>query len=138
MLAINLCDEVELFSGSEAPNAQIYEGFRRTWLTDQVLNAYSEKFRIENGLVAAVKKNVPVAAGLGGGSSNAATALLAANLISGYPLTESELEGIACGVGSDVAFFLTGGCALVSGKGGNSRPRVPRPKRVDCLGESGH
>ena len=127
MLAVELCDEVEVYSGGGTANAEMSEGFRRTGLTDQVLNVFCNKYRVENSFEAIVKKNVPIAAGLGGGSSNAATALLAANLISGHALTTSELAGIACGVGSDVAFFLTGGCALVSGRGEIRDRELPVP-----------
>ena len=76
---------------------------------------------------AGVKKTIPVAAGLGGGSSNAAAALLAANLLNGHALSESELAEVAIQIGSDVPFFLSGGCALVAGRGEIRKQDLPVP-----------
>jgi 4-diphosphocytidyl-2-C-methyl-D-erythritol kinase len=53
-----------------------------------------------------LEKRIPHGAGLGGGSSNAASVLLAANELSGSPFSASELSAIAAGIGSDVPFFL--------------------------------
>ncbi|HOT96803.1 MAG TPA: 4-(cytidine 5'-diphospho)-2-C-methyl-D-erythritol kinase [bacterium] len=64
-----------------------------------------------------IQKNIPVGAGLGGGSSDAATALVALNQIweIGWPL--ERLAPLAAELGSDVPFFLRGGCALGRGRG---------------------
>lgn len=59
-------------------------------------------------------KDLPVAAGLGGGSSDAAAALVAAKDLVGW---SGHLEGIASGVGADVPLFLTGGTLMMSGFG---------------------
>ena len=62
-------------------------------------------------------KNIPIASGLGGGSSNAATTLLALNTMWRLNLTPSTLISLAESLGSDVPFFLSKGTALISGKG---------------------
>ena len=62
-------------------------------------------------------KRIPTGAGLGGGSSDAASSLLALNLLSGSPLPAEELEKMAAFLGSDVPFFLSGGAAHVSSRG---------------------
>ena len=62
-------------------------------------------------------KLVPVAAGLGGGSSDAAATLRGLNELWALGRSEGELAEIAAGVGSDVSFFLTGGTALGEGRG---------------------
>lgn len=62
-------------------------------------------------------KRIPTAAGLGGGSSDAATALKAANALFKLNLTEVELISLAARLGSDVAFFIRGGTALAQGRG---------------------
>lgn len=78
------------------------------------------------GVKITLKKNIPYGSGLGGGSSDAAFVLR--GLIDLYNLkpTNSEKMEIAAGVGSDVPFFLSGGQAIVSGRGENVKPvRVP-------------
>jgi 4-diphosphocytidyl-2-C-methyl-D-erythritol kinase len=62
-------------------------------------------------------KRIPTAAGLGGGSSDAATALKAANALFRLNLTEVDLISLAARLGSDVAFFIRGGTALAQGRG---------------------
>ncbi len=74
------------------------------------------------GLHLRLFKRIPAAAGLGGGSSDAAATLLALNELSGALLAREELADIAAGLGSDVPFFLTGGTALAEGRGERVRP----------------
>ncbi len=65
----------------------------------------------------ALTKVIPIGAGLGGGSSDAAAVLVGLNRLTGGALTADELRGIGAGVGSDVPFFVEGGTALVGGRG---------------------
>ena len=62
-------------------------------------------------------KQIPLAAGLGGGSSDAAATLLGLDRLWGLELGEGELKDLAARLGSDVPFFVTGGTALVGGRG---------------------
>lgn len=73
-------------------------------------------------------KEIPLAAGLGGGSSDAAAALRGLNELWGRPLPEEELIAIASAVGSDVPFFLVDGTALAEGRGEKVTrlPSLPR------------
>ncbi len=64
-----------------------------------------------------VQKNIPLGAGLGGGSSNAATTLLTLNKLYGAPLSQKKLEELALHLGSDVPFFLYAHPAFVRGRG---------------------
>ena len=64
-----------------------------------------------------LEKHIPVAMGLGGGSSDAAATLLALNQLWQLDLSIEELSGIAASLGSDVAFFLTGGTGIAVGRG---------------------
>ncbi len=80
----------------------------------------------------AVEKRIPVQAGLGGGSTDAAGTLLALNTLFDSPLSASELACLAAEVGSDVPFFLIGGTALVSGKG-NVVQKLPDVYRMDIV-----
>ena len=69
------------------------------------------------GVRITLDKKIPVGAGLGGGSGNAAATLLALNEYSDSPLPESQLHEIAATLGADVPLFLKGGCALLEGIG---------------------
>ncbi len=64
-----------------------------------------------------IQKRIPSQAGLGGGSSDAATTLLALNRLWGLGLTQAKLAEIGLGLGADVPFFLSGGNAWVEGVG---------------------
>lgn len=64
-----------------------------------------------------ITKRIPAQAGLGGGSSDAAATLLAANDLFGLGLTATDLEEVAADVGSDVPFFIRGGAQWASGRG---------------------
>ncbi len=69
-----------------------------------------------------LKKNIPVGAGLGGGSSDAAFTLLGLNILWSLNLTKKELILIASEIGSDVPFFFGGPFAIVEGKGEKVTP----------------
>ena len=64
-----------------------------------------------------LKKRIPVGAGLGGGSSDAAGTLLALNPLMGEPLSKERLASLSKSVGADVPFFIYGGCMLAEGIG---------------------
>ena len=71
-------------------------------------------------------KQIPLAAGLGGGSSDAAATLLGLDRLWSIGLTEAEMKELAAQLGSDVPFFVTGGTALVEGRGERvSNVKVP-------------
>lgn len=72
---------------------------------------------LSGGLRIHIEKQIPVGAGLGGGSSDAAGVLLGLNAMYGLGLPLQELRGLAAEVGSDVPFFLTPGTALCTGRG---------------------
>ena len=69
------------------------------------------------GVKIKLQKNIPSGAGLGGGSGNAAGALLALNILWNLKLPRSELVAMASDLGSDVPFFLMSPCAIGKGKG---------------------
>ena len=68
-------------------------------------------------VVACLEKHIPAEAGLGGGSSDAAAALLGAAHLWGVPDDDPRIEEAARSLGADVAFFLHGGCACFTGVG---------------------
>ena len=67
-------------------------------------------------------KKVPTGAGLGGGSGNAATALWAANRLTGDLVVEKELQTWSAEIGSDVPFFFSKGSAYCTGRGEVMKP----------------
>lgn len=64
-----------------------------------------------------IRKRIPMEAGLGGGSSNAATTLYAVNRLTGNIFDESALSKLGAKLGSDVPFFFSSGLALIQGRG---------------------
>lgn len=76
-----------------------------------------------------LKKRIPCGAGLGGGSSNAATTLLGLCRLWELRCTETDLLSIAAELGSDVPYFLTGGTAMGSGRGEKIEPLPDFPSR---------
>jgi 4-diphosphocytidyl-2-C-methyl-D-erythritol kinase len=75
----------------------------------------------------ALEKRIPHGAGLGGGSSDAASVLLGLNHMLEAPLSAAELAAIALDLGSDVPFFLIGGTAHATGRGEVLTPLTPLP-----------
>lgn len=71
----------------------------------------------DEGVLISIDKQIPVAAGLGGGSSNAATVLTALNQYYNHPFSQDELAAIGLKIGADVPFFIFGKPALASGIG---------------------
>jgi len=84
-----------------------------------------ETFNIRKGCFINLKKNVPIGAGLGGGSSDAATVLKALNVLWSIGINDAELEKIGLKLGADVPFFIKGGCAWAEGKGELLKPIEP-------------
>ncbi|MBN1829726.1 MAG: 4-(cytidine 5'-diphospho)-2-C-methyl-D-erythritol kinase [Deltaproteobacteria bacterium] len=75
-------------------------------IVHRALNALFEKVSHKGGIDVAIRKKIPVAAGLGGGSSNAAAALVTANELLSLGLTRGELMNLGGTVGADVPFFV--------------------------------
>ncbi len=74
------------------------------------------------GVDITVKKHIPVAAGLAGGSTNAAAVLVGIDLLWNLGLTQSELEELGANLGSDVPFCIAGGTAIATGRGEQLSP----------------
>ncbi len=77
---------------------------------------------IRKGVLLSLEKNIPVGAGLGGGSSDAAATLKALNLLWKIGLNDAELMEFAAKLGSDIPFFIKGKTALCSGRGEKITP----------------
>jgi 4-diphosphocytidyl-2-C-methyl-D-erythritol kinase len=91
-------------------------------LVQRAATSFLQASGISDGVKIHLEKNLPLAAGLGGGSGNAATTLLALNELFGRPLLEAKLHEIAATLGSDINFFLQDKPALATGRGEKIEP----------------
>jgi 4-diphosphocytidyl-2-C-methyl-D-erythritol kinase len=98
------------------------EGFSEDTLVRRALERLAEAVGVEPAWEARIWKRIPVATGLGGGSSDAATALRLADETLPRPLGAYGLAPIARGLGADVPFFLTSGPQLGRGTGAELAP----------------
>ncbi len=108
-----LADTIEL----EPAGALAVEGFPEDTLVRSALEALAKRAGVRPHWDTRITKEIPVAAGLGGGSSDAATALRLANATLERPLPPAELAGLAGTLGADVPFFLAIGPQLGTGEG---------------------
>jgi 4-diphosphocytidyl-2-C-methyl-D-erythritol kinase len=86
-------------------------------LVHRAAKKFLEAAKMPGGVRIHLEKKIPLAAGLGGGSGDAATTLLGLNELFGSPLTAPALENIAASLGSDIPFFLQDKPALATGRG---------------------
>jgi 4-diphosphocytidyl-2-C-methyl-D-erythritol kinase len=86
-----------------------------------------ETFQIGRGIEIDLTKRIPVAAGLGGGSSDAAVTLLGLAQMWKLRMNNRQLMDLGSKIGSDVPFFLIGGAALAAGRGERVRMLPPLP-----------
>lgn len=86
----------------------------------------AEEIGYRGGVHLEVRKGVPVAGGMGGGSADAAAALLACDALWGAGLSHAELHALAARLGADVPFALMGGTAVGTGRGDELSPALAR------------
>ena len=86
-------------------------------LFTKILNFFTNNFDITKNLHIKITKNIPVGAGLGGGSSNAASFMKALNEICSLNLSKTELQKISLNFGSDIAFFFEDTASIIKGRG---------------------
>lgn len=120
---VDICDRLEL---EPAPSLHV-DGFREDTLVLSALTALADAAGRPAAWRVRLRKRIPVAAGLGGGSADAATALTLANATLPEPLDEKRLHELAGDLGADVPFFLTPGPKLAEGTGERlSRLELPQ------------
>jgi 4-diphosphocytidyl-2-C-methyl-D-erythritol kinase len=120
MCCVDLCDTISLQFGlkgiwieSSHPQVPLDD----TNLAHRAAAVFFKALNVKDGLRITIDKCIPVAAGLGGGSSNAASVLNGLNQHYGYPFLRNQLMSMGLSLGADVPFFLFGKPALVSGIG---------------------
>jgi 4-diphosphocytidyl-2-C-methyl-D-erythritol kinase len=114
-------DLVDRVSISDAAALRI-SGFPGDTLVRAALETLAERAQVEPRWQVRLTKRIPIAAGLGGGSSDAGTALRLANALLPEPLAASDLEHLAAELGADVPFFLREGPQLGTGDGSEVEP----------------
>ena len=86
-------------------------------LFTKILDYFVKNFRIDPNLKITLQKNIPVGAGLGGGSSNGAYFIKILNEIFALKLSKNDMQKISLNFGSDIAFFFENEACLMSGRG---------------------
>ncbi len=94
-------------------------------LAFKAANAFFDKTGIKGGVHIHIEKNIPIAAGLAGGSTDAAATLRGLNKLYGFPLSSLELEELGSKLGADVPFCIRGGTEGVTGIGYDFLPVEP-------------
>ena len=132
MASIDLADRLYL---EEIPENKIIIETNKAFLpTDKKNHVYEalelvkERFNIDKGLRVKIHKEIPVAAGLGGGSTDSAAALRAVNRLWNLGLSIEELAALGAEVGSDVPYCVYGQTSLVEGFGEKVTPIAPMPQ----------
>ena len=97
-------------------------------LVCKAANLILKECGIKKGVSINLEKKIPVGAGLGGGSSDAATTLKALNSLWGVGLNDGELMELAAKLGSDIPFFIKGKTSICSGRGEKISPVEVRNK----------
>jgi 4-diphosphocytidyl-2-C-methyl-D-erythritol kinase len=132
MVPIDFVDLLEVRVIRERGIELSCEGFRvptdEKNLVYQAALAFFSRTGIQGGVSIKLSKNIPVAAGLGGGSSDAAATLLSLNKIWSQPLGLSALHELAVQLGADVPFFLHSEPSLATGIGDVLEPLKEWPK----------
>jgi 4-diphosphocytidyl-2-C-methyl-D-erythritol kinase len=133
LLTVDLLDRLRL---SLAPTLDLYCAVDSLSGSDNLafraMQALREAGSVRHGARLTLEKAIPAASGLGGASSDAAAALLAARELWRLPVSDTSLHHMAAQLGSDVPFFLKGGCALGRGRG-EILERLPVPTELTFL-----
>jgi len=131
---VDLCDEITL-TLSRGKGIEVFcdhpdvsggaknLAFRAAWLL-------KEKLAVAQGVIIHIKKKIPVAAGLGGGSSNAATVLLGLNKLWQLFLNRQELVNLGKIIGSDVPFFLYDCSWAIGTQRGDTIKKISLPAKL--------
>lgn len=120
MQMVGLYDEVTVAEGGEGVRVECDDAAVPAGEKNIAWKAATEMLKAAGrkaGLSVVIKKRIPVAAGLGGGSGNAAAVLAAANNLLGAGLGQKQLSDVGARIGMDVPFFFHGPTAIARGRG---------------------
>lgn len=131
MTSIDLADYVQITLQADhhivvkTTSGYIPEDHRN--LAYQAARLLQNRFKIQTGALIEIEKHIPVAAGMGGGSSDAAAVLRGLNRLWQLGLTKAELATLGLQIDSDVPYCVYSETALVTGKGDQIQPLGPLP-----------
>lgn len=145
MQTVSLCDTV-LVNFQANPNTKIHlaasgndqmplDSRNLAWRAAEL---FLEKTGMRGEVTITIEKHIPMAAGLAGGSADAAAVLRALNTLCDFPLTTQELCALGVKLGADVPFCIVGGCAIAEGIGEKLTQHTGMPHYpmvVACMGE---
>ena len=123
--SIDLADRIDLQANS-TQNIKVHANHPQVPLDETNLAYRAAKLMCETfpdvyhnfgGVDIVIEKNIPIAAGLAGGSTNAAAVLVGMNMMWELGLTQPELQTLAAQLGSDIPFCISGGTAIATGRG---------------------
>ncbi len=127
--AVSLCDEIVLRPAGAPDSLSIWGEFgfpREGNSIARAVGLFREKTGIRDGIDVEIHKKIPMAGGMGGGSSDAAAVLRGLMELLHAPLSGAELLALGGALGSDVPFFLSSAAALVEGRGEKVSPIAGR------------
>ena len=142
MQSVSLCDEVTLtprrepFFDASCNVAGVPTDEKNLVVRAALL--FREQVPCDFGAHIAIEKSIPMAAGMAGGSADAAAVLLGMNELCGSPLTTEQLCALGSRLGADVPFCVVGGTAFADGRGDVLHPLPPMPSChlvIACAGE---
>jgi len=125
---LNLCDSLSFrLSQSIKFNSDMPNWIPEDSLVSKATSLLRQATGCSKGVTIEVSKRIPLVSGLGGDSSDAAATLRGLNKLWGLGLSREKLLALAVRLGSDAAFFIYGGTALVEGRGEVVTPLPPLP-----------
>ena len=137
MQTVDIYDELEFKKRNDpdiilSVNSRDYLGDLENNLIFKAAKLMKEWYNISQGIEIKLKKNIPVAAGMAGGSTDAAATMLAINEMFELGLSKEELMERAVSLGADIPFCILGGTALAQGIG-EKLISLPAPPKASLL-----
>ncbi|MEI6404898.1 MAG: 4-(cytidine 5'-diphospho)-2-C-methyl-D-erythritol kinase [Actinomycetes bacterium] len=122
-VTVTQSDSLQIFATGKLASLVPLDSSNLAW---KAALAVAQASSVEPHVHITINKSIPVAAGLAGGSADAAATIVACNILWGNLLTRDQVDEIARQLGSDVPFMMHGGVALGSGRGDNLSPVMTR------------
>lgn len=142
MQSVSLCDDIEIEKVNEGVVVTCSDGSiegddNLCYKAAEIFIKRAAEKGLELGAKIHIVKNIPLAAGLGGGSADAAAVLKGLNSLSGEMFSHSELCDMALSLGADVPFCINGGTALAEGIGEGLTALMPLPECFIVIAKKG-
>lgn len=127
-ISLSLRSDGQIIADSDMPSLPNTEDN----LAVRAAQLFFRRFGQNSGVDIFLEKHIPVGAGMGGGSADAAGVLKGLNLLHGSPFSTDTLMELGASLGADVPFCVMGGCALAEGIGEILTP-LPMPPALKCV-----